>query len=106
MAAMDGLLVAVRAVHYGATVVLFGELLFALLVSGTSTVGQEPPPPMREDEAAYCRFRRVAAAAWAGMMISGVFWLALVTIQMSGGPFSAIRTSAIATVLGSTVLSE
>jgi len=106
MTAVDWLLVAVRAVHYGATIVLFGEMLFVLLVSGASSVKQEPPLERREDEAAYRRFRHVAAIAWAWMMISGACWLALVTIQMSGGPFAAIRTSALATVLGSTVFGQ
>lgn len=103
---MDGLLVAVRAVHYGATIVLFGEMLFALLVSSSPTSGKAPPLAERTDGGAYRRFRRVAVAAWALMVISGGCWLALVTVQMSGGPFGAVTASAIATVLGSTVFGQ
>jgi len=40
------------------------------------------------------------------MVISGACWLALVTIQMSGEPFGAMKASAIATVLGSTVFGQ
>ena len=66
-------LVVVRAVHYGATIVLSGEMFFALLVSGPP---HGPPLEERARDTAYRRFRRVAVAAWTLMVISGACWLA------------------------------
>ena len=102
---MDGLLIAVRAVHYGATIVLFGEMVFALLIGGRPTA-RRGTLGERAGDSLYRRFRRVAAAAWVSMLISGACWLALVTAQMSGEPLGAIKASAIATVLGSTVFGQ
>ena len=104
MAASDGLLVAVRAVHYGATIVLFGEMVFALIVNARSKRGM--PPEERAGDAAYRRSCRVAVPAWALMVISGACWLALMTGQMSGESLGAIKAAAIATVLGSTVFGQ
>lgn len=99
---MDGLLISVRAVHYGATIVLFGEVVFALFISARHFADPERPG-QRAGDPACRRFRGVALAAWALLVISGACWLALVTVQMSGESIGAISTSAIATVLGSTV---
>ena len=103
---MDWLLIAVRAVHYGATIVLFGEMVFALLISGRPTSGRGTLAEERAGEAVYRRFCRVAVAAWALIVISGACWLALVTAQMSGVSLDAITASAIAIVLGSTVFGQ
>src|ERR1700712_491611 len=100
MTATGGLLIGVRAVHYGATIILFGEMVFALLISKRPSSGPGTALGERAGDEAYRRFRRVAAAAWALMVISGACWLALVTVQMSGEPLGAIRASAFATVVG------
>ena len=99
---MDGLLIAARAVHYGATIVLFGEMVFALFINRRPTTGVGAPLGEPVADAPYRRFRRVAVAAWASMVVSGVCWLALVTGQMSGQPLGEIKPSAVATVLAST----
>ncbi len=104
---MDGLLVAVRAVHYAATIVLFGEMLFALLLGGTRHAGQVRLLSDRAENAACRRFRRVLVGAWAWMVISGGCWLALVAMQMSGQPLDeALAPSTLSTVLGSTVFGQ
>lgn len=100
MAALDGLLVAVRAVHYFASVVLFGEMVFAFLLVAP-TISRQPLRGAKR--AAYRRFYRVAVAAWGVVVISGACWLALVAVQMSGQARAAIEATALATVLGSTV---
>ena len=102
MTAIDGLLVVVRAVHYGATIVLFGEMVFAFLISGPSASARTLPGVERAQGAADRRFRRVAVVAWLSMVASGACWLALVTVRMSGEFAAAITASAVATVLGST----
>jgi putative copper resistance protein D len=104
MSAADGLLVAVRAIHFGATIVLFGETLFAVLASNDT----EGEAELRELAlSAHSRFLRVAAWAWAAMAISGACWLALVSVQMSGRPLGeALSPSGLATVLGATLFGQ
>jgi len=102
---MDGLLVAVRAVHFGATIVLFGETLFAVLAAAYTTEGE--PNPSEVSLSAHHRFLRVATWAWVAMAISGACWLALVSVQMSGGPLGeALTRSSLATVLGATIFGQ
>jgi putative copper export protein len=103
---MDELLVAVRAVHYGATIVLFGEMVFAFLIRGSSVSTRTLPGAERARSAADRRFRRIVVAAWLTMVASGACWLALVTVGMSGESLAAITASAVATVLGSTVFGQ
>jgi len=102
---MDGLLVAVRAVHYGATLVVFGELCFASITAGPlrapSALGA--PDEVHGGPAAR-RFRRVMVAAWIAMVASGACWLALVSLQISGRPTGdALAPGALVAVLVSTV---
>lgn len=103
---MDGLLIAVRWVHYAATLVLFGEVVFAFLISARPGAGRDTALERRAGDAAWRRCRRVAVAAWALMVVSGACWLALVTVQMSGASLGEITASATATVLRSTVFGE
>lgn len=101
---MDGLLVAVRAVHYGATLVMFGELCFALIAARRLRARPEIGDPSVGSGIAARRFRRVMVAAWICTVASGACWLALVSIQLSGrAPGEALAPSALAAVLGSTV---
>ena len=99
-------MIAVRAVHYGATIVLFGEMVFALVISGRPTYEQGAPLAKGSGDSSCRRFRRMAVAAWALMVISGAGWLALVTAQMSGVSLGAITASGTATVLRSTVFGQ
>jgi copper resistance protein D len=100
MSATEGLLVAVRFVHFGAAIVLFGETFFALLASASSTEGVTSS---EVSISVHRRFLRVAVSAWAAMAVSGACWLALVWVQMSGRPLGeASSYSDLALVLGTT----
>jgi hypothetical protein len=100
MSATDGLLVAVRFVHFGAVIILFGETLFAVLASAGSTLGVTPS---EVSLSVHRRFLLVAVWAWGAMAISGAFWLALVSVEMSGRPLGAAHSdSALALVLVTT----
>jgi copper resistance protein D len=100
MSTADGLLVAVRFMHFGAVIVLFGETLFAVLANADSTEGVNPP---EVSISVYRRFLHVAPWAWGVVAISGACWLALVSAQMSGRPFWESRScSDLALVLRTT----
>ena len=100
MSTTEGLLVAVRAVHFGAAFVLFGEAIFAVLASAHSGQGANPS---EVPASIHRRFLRVAASAWVAVVISGVCWLALVSLQMSGRPPGEVRSYAdLALVLETT----
>jgi putative copper resistance protein D len=104
---MQGLFIAVRALHFGATIVVFGEIFFAWLCLGTRRAGREPLFADDASDSAGRRFRRVIAGAWACMMISGACWLALASMQMSGQSLAeSLSPSTLATVLGSTVYGQ
>jgi putative copper resistance protein D len=103
MSTADGLLVAARAVHFGAAIVLFGETLFALLASGYT---EEVKPPT-ESVSVHRRLLRVGTWAWCAMAASGACWLALVSVQMSGRPLEeAASYSDLALVLGATTFGQ
>lgn len=74
MTTTEGLLIAVRAVHFAATLALFGDLAFAVLAPG--------PSRPRTD----LLFRRTAIAAWLVAVASGAGWLLLEATLMSGQP--------------------
>jgi putative copper resistance protein D len=83
--------VVLRAVHFAAAVVLFGELAFALAVA-------------RPDAAAMRRLLRVAAWALALVFVSGALWLAAQAQAMSGAPLAlALDRETLAAVLGETL---
>lgn len=103
MDAIDPALVAVRAVHIGATLVLFGEIFFAWLCADGAR-GRASRVADQAVTSMILRLRRVALLAWLLMVISGACWLVLVSMQMSGLPLDKMMTgSALKTVLGSTV---
>jgi copper resistance protein D len=99
MSATEGLLIAVRFVHLGAAIVLFGETFFAVLASASTTEGAKSS---EVSISGHRRFLRVAVSAWTAMAISGAAWLALVSVQMSGQPLGEARYSDLALVLGTT----
>jgi copper resistance protein D len=99
---MEALLIATRAIHFGAAMVLFGEMLFASVFASRKPYSASllPRPTAGSSET---RLRRVGAAAWACMGVSGACWFALVSMQMSERPLAALDRTTIAAVLGSTV---
>lgn len=87
MTTTEGLLVAVRAIHFAATLALFGEIVFALLASGRARSQTAATGESRE--AGQSRFCRTAIAAWLIAVLSGVCWLLLEATVMSGRPLEA-----------------
>ena len=98
MSTVEGLLIATRAIHFGATMVLFGEMLFAWFFA----LSRDASPLRGRTSASEPRFPRVAIAAWTCMVVSGACWFAMVSMQMSGRSLGALDRATIAVVLGST----
>ena len=76
---MNGPLVAVRAIHFAATLMLAGTVIFGALISG-------PVLRWTEDAASAALRSRLLRIAWLGFgvaMISGVAWLVLLAAQIS-----------------------
>jgi len=89
---------AVRALHTGAALLLFGSYVFTGLVDDVKDSGQVGPIERARDWPCWfllCGFT---------VAVSGIAWLGLEAVAMSGGPWrQAWNTSTLAAVLGSTV---
>jgi copper resistance protein D len=97
-AAVDGPLIATRAIHFAATAVTAGSLVFRTVVAA---------PALRSEPAVAKTFHRqtlrVAWIALAITMASAVPWLLLQAAAMSGQPFGEAMTSdVLLTVLNQT----
>lgn len=95
---IGGALVVIRAIHFSATAILAGSLIFRAVVA---------KPALRSDEAIAKLFRaQTLGVAWIGLSItiaSGVIWLLLQAVTMSGRPFGEAMTSdVLLTVLNQT----
>lgn len=85
----DAWLAAVRAVHFAAAIVLFGQFAFATFVAAD----RQPAP----------HFRRIAAWSLAGVAASALVWIMLEAISMSGLPLKqALSPGTLGTVIGDT----
>ena len=95
-------LAAVRALHIGAAMLLFGELVFALAVAGTPWRRVVEAAPGRGG-ALDARVRRMSAWSLAASVLSGVLWLAIEAADMAGTSLArALDGHAIALVLDET----
>ena len=84
----DAVLAAVRALHFAATILLFGQFVYATAVSP----GRWPP-----------RFFAIAATSLVVLFASALAWLGLEAISMSGLPASeALSAPTLGTVLTAT----
>jgi putative copper resistance protein D len=97
-AGVDAPAIAIRAVHFAATAVVAGSLIFRAAVAG---------PVLRSDEAWTELFRRqTLRLVWSGLAISvasGVIWLLLQAPSMSGLSFAeAMAPAVLSTVLNET----
>lgn len=100
---MNALLAAARAIHFAATIWLFGELAFACALSNWRGRG-EPAGP---GEALRRRLPSVARWSIAIGIASAVAWLAAVAATMSGMPLSrAIDASTLVAVVGGTLFGK
>jgi putative copper resistance protein D len=97
-AGADGPLIATRAIHFAATAVVAGSLVFRTVVA---------EPVLRGEQALAKPFRRqILNIAWIGLaitIVSGVFWLLLQAAAISGLSFAEAMTSdVLLTVLNQT----
>ncbi len=96
-AAIDGPLVTIRALHFAATAMTAGALIFRAAVA---------EPALRSSPVATTVVRsQILLTAWIGLAVaaaSGVIWFQLQTVSMSGLPFGEAMTSDVL----STVLNE
>ncbi len=100
---MNELLASARAVHFAATIWLFGELVLACALSNWRG-RDEPAGP---GEALRRRLPSVARWSIAIGIASAVAWLAAVAATMSGMPLSrAIDASTLVAVVGGTLFGK
>jgi putative copper resistance protein D len=96
-AAIDGPLVTIRAIHFAATAISAGALIFRAAVA---------EPALRSSPVATTVVRwQILLTAWIGLAVaaaSGVVWFQLQAVSMSGLPFGEAMTSDVL----STVLNE
>jgi putative copper resistance protein D len=96
-AAVDGPLVVVRAIHFAATGILTGTLIFRAVVAEAASASARP--------AAIAVCTQTLRVAWTSLAISaasGMIWLLLVAVSMSGLSFGESMTSDVL----STVVNE
>jgi copper resistance protein D len=102
-AGFNGPLVAVRGIHFAATAILAGTLLFRTAVLAPAL---ESDAAACSDQTAYGRLRAQSlGVGWIALVItlvSGAIWLLLQAVSMSGLPFG----EAMSSVLLGTVLNE
>jgi putative copper resistance protein D len=97
-ARIDGPMVTVRAIHFAATAVMAGSLMFRAVVAA---------PVLHSDRAAAGLLQtQTLQAGWIGLAItlaSGVLWLQLQAMAMSGLPFpEAMASDVLLTVVNQT----
>ena len=91
-------LIAARAIHFGATGLLAGALLFRAVVAGSSTV-KSPAATALVDR----HTRWIAGGALATALISGTVWFVLVTAEMGNLPLrEALKSDVLEMVLQGT----
>jgi putative copper resistance protein D len=97
-AEVDVPLVVVRAIHFAATAIVTGTLIFRAVVSGGALHAATP--------AAVIVRRQTLGVAWIGLAISaatGLIWLLLEAVAMSGLSFREVMTAdMVSTVLNKT----
>ncbi len=82
---MDAMIVAARAVHFAAAMVVFGELLFAIVVAAPAVLAVGA---RRESSRAPLSLAaRLGACALGASIVSGLVWFAVESALMSGLPF-------------------
>jgi copper resistance protein D len=84
---LSDLLVALRAVHFAATVLLAGTLVFAVVVVGPARRSAHPQPPL---DAWYAQSTRMAWWAVATAILSGAAWLVVLAADIGGQPLNDV----------------
>ena len=92
---MNAAFVAARAVHFGATMLLFGELVFASFVAAGAAERGERATLDRH-------LRTVTGWALVASVLSGIGWLVIEATNMAGTPIGPGFGATLAIVLGQT----
>ena len=96
--AAGGLLIAVRGIHFAATAVVAGILVFQTVVAKPALSAEQAVAKKWQTQS-----RRVAWIALAIALLSGVIWLLLQAVSMSGlPPDEAMTSQVLSTVLNQT----
>ena len=98
---MSTLFACVRAAHYASTILLFGEIVFALAVAGNAWAGRRAALAAGVNEPMH-RLLRVARWSLAASIASGAAWLVLAAASMSGLPIADVGRDTLALVLAAT----
>jgi putative copper resistance protein D len=96
------MLAVARAVHFASAMLLFGGLMFVLVVARPARRGAGGAPSGNADTV-YRRLFRIAIWSLAASIVSGAIWLGVEAASMSGLPFvQAIGRETLGLVLGET----
>src|SRR5690348_14646057 len=98
----DFALIAARAVHIGASMLLFGELLFAFGIT-THLPRSAVAPLSHESGSDESRLRTVVPWALAVSAVSSAIWLVLEAASMTGSPLQALDLGTMTLVLRESV---
>ena len=91
-------LVGARAIHFGATALLAGALLFRSALAGPAAAASPAATALVDRQA-----RRVAGGALAVSFVSGLLWFAVTAAEMGGLPFAdAIKPDVLQMILVAT----
>src|SRR5690348_15169266 len=97
---MDAALAATRAIHFGATMLVFGELVFAALVAGRRWREATSANPRNTLQRHVFVF---VACALAVTALSGFVWLLIEATQMAGATIAQVlRDGTVSVVLRQT----
>lgn len=92
---MNALLVAARAIHFGATMLVFGEIVFVASVAGVAWRRTAAASNAGLDRHSFV----VCAAALAAGALSGVAWLLVEAMQMAGATIGDVIGNATVVVV-------
>lgn len=91
-------MIAVRGIHFAATAVVAGTLVFGTVVAKPASLSEQPVARMLRTQSL-----RAASIALAVALLSGAAWLSLQAASMSGLPLGEAMTSQVlSTVLNQT----
>lgn len=94
---MDTLLIAARALHFGAAISLAGVFGFACFVSEPAL--RRSGPNLAGGAGLNRRLRHLAWASLAVALISGAGWLSATSARMSGQPLAAVLSNGVLTTV-------
>src|SRR5882757_10782738 len=89
-AEIDGPLIVIRAIHFAATAITTGTLIFRAVVAKAASGSTTPLANIVREQS-----RCIASTGLAISVASGLIWLLLAAVSMSGLPFAESMTSGV-----------